>query len=181
MTSFIRNIFRAGVVLGAFCFAGVAQAATADGTQGATSTGTTDVTVTVGNRAQITKLNTIALGTFDGVNAMTGTDEMCVYTTSGNYDITLSSANPTAGNVFQVKSGTDFIAYVVKFDDDADASDATPVLSGVTVTPLVGDSTDAGCSGGINAELEVSITAANLLAAANGSYLDTVTLVVTPI
>ncbi len=182
MSSFTRNIFKAGVVLGAFCFAGVAQAATADGALAATSIGTTDVTVTIADRVQVSNLDTIVLGTYLGSGTLVGTDDMCIYRSStGAYDIQLDSANAGAASEFRLAAGLNFIVYQLQFDDDSDAAvGGTIVLDGDSVTNQAGHASDTTCGAVDNAEIRVFITEANLQAAVAGSYTDTVTLTVTP-
>jgi len=122
MKSFTMNIVKAGLVLGALCFVGLAQAATLDGTLGLTSTGTADVEVIIEDRVQVTSLDGVDLGTYTGTGTLTGTDEMCIYRNgSGAYDIKLDSANPGGGGEFRMADGSgNFIVYELKFDDDLD-------------------------------------------------------------
>ena len=181
MKLFTLNIARAGLALGALCFVSLAQAATADGLLDTTSTGTADVEVVIEDRVQVTNLDGIDFGTYAGSGTLTGQDEMCIYRNgSGAYDITLTSDNPGGGSEFQMISGADLIAYELKFDDDNDASDGTVVLSGDTLTNQAGDAGDTTCGAVDNAEMRVFITAATLEGSVTGTYLDTVTLLVTP-
>ncbi|MCZ6871353.1 MAG: hypothetical protein O7G84_17795, partial [Gammaproteobacteria bacterium] len=109
MKAFTINLVKVGL-LGAFCFVGLAQAATVDGTVGATSTGTTDVSVTIPDRVRVSRLDGIALGTYGGSGDMSGVDDLCVFRNgSGSYKIQLDSANPGGANEFQMTDGTDFI------------------------------------------------------------------------
>jgi hypothetical protein len=181
MKSFTINLVKVGL-LGAFCFVGLAQAATVDGTVGATSTGTTDVSVTIPDRVRVSRLDGIALGTYGGSGDMSGVDDLCVFRNgSGSYKIQLDSANPGGANEFQMKNGTNFITYTVKFDDDADASDQLAVTSGTEISGLTGHSTSASCGAADNGQLRIDVLEVDLLAAPPAAYLDTVTLLVTPI
>ena len=76
--------------------------------------------------------------------------------------------------------GTNFIIYQLKFDDDNDASDGTVFLSGDSLTNQAGDASATDCGSVDNAEIEVFITEATLQGSVAGSYLDTVTLLVSP-
>lgn len=182
MRSFTRSIVKAGFVLGAFCFVGVAQAATSDGALGDPSIGTADVQVIIDDLVQVTNLNGIDFGTYGGTLDLTGTDEMCIYRNgTGAYDIQLDSANPgVPGNEFRMTDGTNFIIYQLKFDDDNDASDGTVFLSGDSLVNQAGHASATDCGSVDNAEIEVFITEATLQLSVAGSYLDTVTLTVSP-
>ena len=181
MRSFTGNIVKAGFVLGAFCFVGVAQAATSDGLLADPSIGTADVQVIIDDLVQVTNLNGIDFGTYGGTLDLTGTDEMCIYRNgTGAYDIQLDSANPGAGNEFRMISGANFITYQLKFDDDNDASDGTVFLSGDSLMNQAGHASATDCGSVDNAEIEVFITEATLQGSVAGSYLDTVTLTISP-
>lgn len=182
MKSVVKSILRAGVALCALCLVGLAHGATADGTLGATSTGTTDITVTIPDRVQISDLDGIDLGTYSGSLDLSGTEDLCVYRNgTGSYKVQLDSANPGGANEFRMKNGTDYIPYAVRFDDDSDASDGTLVVSGDEVSGLTGDSSSTTCGASDNAQLRVDVLEADLQAAPPASYLDTITLLVTPI
>lgn len=164
---------------GSLAFSGAALAATSDGTVGPTSTGTLDVTMNVPALALIENLSTIALNWSD--TDVTGSAEFCVWSTTGGYNITLDSLNGN-GTDFMADSGTGTLTYNVLFDDDLDASDGDAFTDGQNRigygTP--DDAFPPGCAAN-NAELQVTFpSAGNLDSAAQGLYVDTVTMTVSP-
>ncbi|HSG89845.1 MAG TPA: hypothetical protein VLA56_11585 [Pseudomonadales bacterium] len=173
------KIARSIALVSALIASGSALAAN-DGTRGLESTGDLQVTLSVNDRVQITRLNDIALGAFSGTGDLVGADGFCAYRNgSGLYDLTVSSANAAAG-VFRAVSGTDFLAYTVKVDQDADASDGTLTTSGAVQAGLAGSGTSTTCANSDNAAVEVTFAEADLQAAPTGAYVDTLTLLVQP-
>ena len=185
MRNQLNKTFLGGVasacLVGAIGFSGAAYGATVDGTVGPTSTGTMDVIVNVPPLALINELDTITLNYTTG--DLTGSDEFCIWSSSGAYGITITSLNGTGG--FQADSVTDSLAYTVVFDDSTNPATGVAVTEG---TPITGqDSTPengfpVGCGGGAtNAVVEVNfVEAGNLLGADSGVYSDEMTLLVSP-
>ncbi|MEM7018547.1 MAG: hypothetical protein AAF512_14550 [Pseudomonadota bacterium] len=154
---------------------GVAFAAT-DGTLGLSSTGTTDITVTKGDLAQITDMDDFNLGPWTAGN-LVQTDTVCVFTTTGLYNVTADSAN--GAGTFQVNSGANNIVYRVRWDDGATGlttlTDATLFDNGGA--GLAGSTTSA-CGGVNNATLEIFLSNANMTAAPVGVYTDVLSVTV---
>lgn len=169
------------VAFAATLFAGNAMAAT-DGGLGANSTGTSDVTLQIADRVQITDVHDIALGAYGGTGTMTGTADFCVYRSGGdNYQLTVTTDN----GAYAVTSATsgDTIPFAAKVDDSLTASTSGEALSynTATSTALVG-SNSLTCGGTDNAQLYVSFAEADLQAASTANdYQATVTLYVEPI
>lgn len=151
--------------------------AATDGVPGFSSTGTLDISISVDDEVRISNLSDIILGTFAGTDA-TGTSDACIYRNSATtYQIT-ASGNGTA-NAFTLTDGTGTVGYSVTY---ADAS-ATPVSmsSGIALTGQDGADSDVDCAGtGDNAEIGVTVTAADAAALPAGNYAGTLTLVVAP-
>ena len=173
----------APVAVAGLLASGLASAAS-DGTLGLTSTGTLDITVTKGDMALITKLDDIALGTFStwgvGDGNLTGNDDVCVFATTANYIVTAESAN-SSGTDFRLSDsgGTNFITYTVTWDDGPGGAFA--LSEGTASGPQV-PHTEQDCGGALstNATVAVSISEANMIAAASGIYSDTLTLLIAP-
>lgn len=167
-----------GLVTGgiAAALASGAFAAT-DGVPGFSSTGTLDISITVDDEVRISNLGDIILGTFAGVDA-SGTSAACIYRNSATtYQIT-ASGNGTA-NAFTLTDGTGVVGYSVTYADAA----ATPVSmsSGIALTGQDGADTDVDCAGtGNNAQIAVTVAAADAAALPAGNYSGTLTLVVAP-
>jgi len=187
MRNQLNKTFLGGVasacLVGAIGFSGAAYGVTADGTVGPTSTGTMDVIVNVPPLALINELDTITLN-YTGV-ALTGSDEFCVWSSSGAYGITISSLNGDATDPFRAISATDSLAYTVVFDDSTNPATGVAVTEGTLIPGQ--DSTPEngfpiGCSAGAtNAVVQVDFAdGGNLAGADAGVYTDEMTLLVSP-
>jgi spore coat protein U-like protein len=158
------------LIAGSFLiFSGSALAAT-DGALGATSSGSSVVTVIKQNAVQISNVDDL---TFPSLAVMDGTnnsldDDVCVFNSTGSYAVTVTSNNPN----FELLNGTNAIGYGVTWNG-VDAT--TGQLTGLT-----GDSTSTNCSGGTNANFEVTVSVADFNSAAPGTYTDTLTLAIVP-
>lgn len=159
---------------------GSALAAT-QGTLGATSTGTADITMSVEDRVQVTGLDDMLLGTYGGSGDLFSEMSFCVYRNgTGLYDLTVSSNNQSGSNEFRASDGLNFVVYTVLFDEDNTAADGDPIASGVQELDLVGHATSTSCAGSENASVRVTFGEAALQAAPAGSYTDTLTFLVEP-
>lgn len=158
---------------------GTAIAAT-QGNLGATSTGTLDITITKADQARITSVTDINLGTWTiATGAPTGFDDVCVYTSTGSYEVTTTSANNTGASYRLYDGSANYIVYTVNWND-ATGGGGAAMTHGTAMTGQTGDSTSETCSGGQNASVQVDITNANMIAAVAGTYTDTLTMVVAP-
>jgi len=149
-----------------------------------TSTGTVDVSVTVGELVWIQNLNPIALAHTPGVDAIQN-EPFCIYSTTGAFDITISSLTPSGTTAFTATGQAvpgNTVQYGVKFDTDIDASDGVDVTEAGTLvnnTP-VATGVPPDCSTN-NAAIQVTFPdAGNLGTAAADTYLDQLTLFVEP-
>lgn len=143
------------------------------------SNGDLDVSVVVGARVWITRLNDIDLGTYSGSGSLTGTSRMCVYRNdSGIYNITATSSNASDGT-FRAAAGGRFVPYQVGFRDRA-GNTFEEIVSGQRLTGLQGQNFALLCLFVNNATLDVTFREADLQAAPAGSYQDVITLLVEP-
>jgi spore coat protein U-like protein len=178
----LKRIAGSIALVSALAAPGTALAATQGSLDATASEGTLGVSVEIEDRVQITGLNDIDFGVYGGTGPLSQSDGFCVYRNgTGLYDIALASATG-AGTDFEVTDGTNNAVYTVKFDDDADASDASDVDNGDSVTGAQGDGASQDCtgSGGVNASLQLTFSEAELQSMATGTYADTITLTVTP-
>jgi hypothetical protein len=131
MNASIRKHLAAAVALASAVTVATPAYAASQGSVGATSTGTADVSVGVSDRVRISNLNDMAL-TFAGTGDVVGTDTFCVYRNgTGSYDIELSSANAGSASEFRASDGAGtFVDYVVTFDDDDTPADGVDTTSG---------------------------------------------------
>lgn len=153
-----------------------AMAAT-DGSYDTTSTGTTDVSLTVVDATRITGLDDIDLGTYaatdtDGVDA---SDTFCVHVNGGDaYNITATYgplSSPTT---------SDTIAVQVSLIDNAAGTGAEDVNTGGVSSNYTGSAL-IDCGGSDNAFINVEVEDADIRAATTASdYATTVSLLVSP-
>ncbi len=161
-----------------------AQAAT-QGIAGPTSTGTLVVTMDVLEEVKISNLVDIPLTQYvPGGGNITGSSPVCVYYNNATqYDITPTSAN-SAGPGYQMILGADVIPYAVEYQNDALGAGAYSAMNETTVyTVNTATSVDDDCvtATGDTSDLRVTVTdTGSPLGVANGTYTDTITLVVVP-
>ena len=159
--------------------AGAVHGATVDGALGATSTGTQDVSVIIGDQVKLSGVSSIGLGSYAGSGNVTASDTMCVYRNStGSYKVKLTSANQNAG-AFRMQASGSFLAYAVDWTDGTPTTTSN-VTSDVEISGQVGHSTAEDCGAVDNAQIDVTVAEAALQAAPSGSYSDTITILVTP-
>lgn len=157
--------------------------AASDGTLGATSTGRSNITITVTRELRINNLGDISLGTFDVATApFVGTDTLCVYDNGSTaYQMTLSSLN--GSGIFEMINGANRITYTVEYDDTgtgASYSSATEAVALVAQANATSTNDSCVTAGSDNATVRVTVTAANVSNAANGTYTDTLSAVIAP-
>jgi len=134
----------------------VAVAAT-DGLLDLSSTGTSIVTIIKQNAVQISNVNDIDLGTHYALTANeVASDDVCVFSSTGAYEITMTS---NAGLVFEMNDGAGTpLPYLVTWTADGAT---TPAISGAPVGAFTSN--------------------ADFNSVPNGTYTDTLTLLVTPL
>ncbi len=161
-----------------------AMAATADGTLGATSTGTVDVTLTIDEQFQISNITgstDFQFGTYSGTGDLTANRDLCVYHNGdGSYGITIDDDTATAG--FNVENGGgDAITMAVNWNDVTGTAGSVAATESTEIVSTGANTTIADCSaGGNSANLEVTLLEADLQAANAGSYAAELSLVVDP-
>lgn len=161
-------------LLAATPFTRTAHAAS-QGTLGATSQGDIDITLTVPNLAQISRLDDLST-TWTGT-AVALTENFCVFSTTRSYTIQADSANGT-GTTFRLHNSGNYIVYDVDWTDTAPTT--VNLDHGVPSATLASSATAVDCGPGDNTSLTVNITAAAIAAQPAAVYTDTLTLLVTP-
>jgi len=134
--------------------------------------------------AWIQRLDPIALAYTMGSDAMVN-EPFCVWTTTGAYDITISSLTPTASTSF-IATGqaipANTVNFGVQFDTDTDASDGAVVTEGAVIinqSPAASGSPPSCLAD--NAAVYVNFSeAGNLDAAPADTYVDELTMVIEP-
>ena len=186
MTS--RNVFRSSLFLIVFLSASPVWAAT-QGTLGATSTGTVNISITKSVQTQISDLSDMTLSNWSvGDGAVTLFSNACIYSSTGSYKVTATGNG--AGNAFNVASGSNVLPYTVTWNAGGQgnlANTGTSLVTNVQSTNFANANTSsANCSGGgpanDTARVVVSITQANMDAASssNTPYTGTLTMLISP-
>jgi hypothetical protein len=145
---------------------------------------TPSVSVVIPALVQISGLSDIALAPTSFGSLVTGATTACIYTNVinplGSYYVTASSTNASAG-VFRVANGANFISYNAFWNPASLPTQTIPLTSGIKTTQQSGgNSTSLTCSGTPNANFNISFTNAQIAGASAGTYMDTVTLIVSP-
>jgi hypothetical protein len=174
------QIGKALAVAAVATFAASNAFAATQGTLGATSTGSLNITLTIDQLVQISALNDIALGNYTGGANMTGFDDLCVYSNIGGYQITATGDDGSGGTAFQLIGAGATIPYAVEWADAAGAATGDAMTSGTVLTNQSGNLTTPNCDGGNNARVRVTVNSTDLAAAPAQAYLGVLTLVVAP-
>jgi hypothetical protein len=176
-----RNLRKLGLALAMAAMvalaAGTALAAT-DGVLGLTSTGDTIVSITKGEQALITGMADIALAPWTtGQPAPAGATTACVYTTTGQYQVTTSSLY-TTGSDYRLSDGIgNFVVYTVDWNDGVGAQ---PMTGSTAMLGRQGDAVSQNCGGVNPATVSVGIGVGAINGAPVGMYADTLTMVIAP-
>ncbi len=143
-----------------------------------------NIQVTIAEATWIQRLDPIGLSYVRGSDA-TGNEPFCVWSSTGAYDITISSQTATGSTTF-VATGqavpANTVDYSVLFDSDPDASDGISVTEGAILInqPTSASGSPPSCMVD-NAAIRVNFTeAANLDTAPADTYQDELTLFIEP-
>lgn len=152
-----------------------AFAATNPAAAGLTSVGDLIVSITKGELVRISQLSDLLFPpTATAVANLTQTDTVCIYSTTGGYNITATSPQAFGAQLRMNDGGTNNMNYALDFG-------GTGLPHGTNVTGFLGaNTTDDLCSGGTNASITATILMADFNTAPGGAYSDTVTLTFAP-
>ncbi|MGE0754245.1 MAG: hypothetical protein AB7L92_03695 [Alphaproteobacteria bacterium] len=164
--------------------------AATQGTLGATSQGSANISITKSLQAQITGIDDMTLANWSiGDGAVTLTSDVCIYSSTGSY--TVRATGSGAANAFTISSGANAIIYGVVWNSGGAGNlantGATLVTNIASATLNNADTGSATCSGGgagnDTARIVVSITDIAMGAAPSSAtpYTGTLTLLITPI
>jgi len=161
--------------------AGVTAAvAVTQGSAGATSTGTSQLSLVINNKLNVTNLADTALGTYSGAD-MTGSDSICVYyNQTASYKITFDGTN-TPGTFVLDDGSSNTIPYTISYDDGGGAS-AITAATALTGQSTGGNTTDDDCvtATADNGTVAYTVLATDITGNPNGTYTDTVQITVAP-
>ncbi len=160
--------------------AGTALAAS-DGTLGATSTGQSDITLVKGHGIRISDVDDVNFGTTT-TNPADQYEDICIYSTSGDYTVTATSANGL-GNQFRLlgQTGFEYIVYDIEWTSNTSATAGDNLNNGVVSNIFNGaNSVLEDCNGIPTARLIVDIMNGSFNAASQDTYADVLTITVEP-
>jgi hypothetical protein len=158
--------------------AGVAIAA--DGSVGATSTGTTDLNITVPEFVEVTDiLDPLVDVTYGGSGAVTANDDVCVWTNDSATSYKVTATGDGAGSAFTITDGSDTIAYTVSWNDVTGTVGAASLTATTQSGVQTGASNTYPCPAN-NANISVSFAENDVLSVQAGAYSGTLTLVLAP-
>jgi hypothetical protein len=149
--------------------------AATQGTLGATSTGTSDISLTIPEQFRISNLQDVSFGTWNGGD-LSSHQNTCIYHNGdGSYSITATSSTGS----FALQKGSDFIPFEVYFNNAPTPSGGTNLPYNSATPTTGGNTTSSDCStGGLSANIRVRIAEANLQAANAGAYNATLSLII---
>jgi hypothetical protein len=140
-----------------------------------------------GGLVKIGNLDDIVL-TWSGVGDLTYNEPFCVYSNTGTYALTPSTATLHLGDPqsFALENTVvvgDTVPYTVQVDDDAnaDASLGTSTTNGLTVGGLTGNPTEPDCISGDNAAVFIRLLESDLQGLTGLNYSGTLVLTVEPL
>jgi len=140
------------------------------------------VAVTVASNdpnVQISRIDNIVLGSFNGTADMTADEAFCAYTESGGYRLTITAPNQdVSGNFFLAGDNGDLLPFQVEFSQSV-TSPAFVTVGSSSIIGLTG-STLLDCGNADNAVFRVSASEQDLRAASSGNYVETITILMEP-
>ncbi len=164
--------------------------AATQGTLGATSTGSANISVTKSVQAQISDLSDMTLSNWSiGGGAVTLYSNVCVYSSTGSYYVTASGSGTS--NAFTIASSSRTLPYSVTWNAGgagAIGNTGTSLTAATqSASPFANAATaSATCSGGgasnDTARVVVGITSTDMTAATASAtpYTGTLTMLITP-
>ena len=173
------SIFAASLAVSPFAYSAT------DGSLGATSEGSFNISLVLTDIIVISGLSDFLNLTYSPGSDVTDTDTHCVYSnaSSGTFEVNASSTNEGAGGTFRLVNGANTIEYSFTYNGVAMTSDFTQTsFNNNGGSGFAADATDTDCStNGFNMSYAISIPEANIQAAPQATYTDTVTILVQPI
>lgn len=163
--------------------------AATQGTLGATSTGSINISITKSVQAQISDLSDLTLANWSiGDGAVVLYSNACIYSSTGNYKVTATGSG--LANLFTISSGLNLIPYTVTWNAGG-AGGLSNTGTALTTNIQSGsfgnaNTASANCGGGgvsnDTARIIVNISQAsmNLAASSPTPYTGTLTLLVSP-
>ncbi|MEJ2114951.1 MAG: hypothetical protein P8X88_02640 [Gammaproteobacteria bacterium] len=154
----MNKLFKGLTVAGLIAFSGSSFAVTQDGTLDATSTGTVDIDVTIGDLIQISGLVPMTGTTYTPGGPVNYSTPACVYRNSGaGYDVTATSSTAGgAGANFLLNGTSANVVYTVNYNDGVTSGALTNGTLNASFANA--NQTIADCSIGAGGNVTVSVS-----------------------
>jgi hypothetical protein len=166
--------------------------AATQGSTGATSSGSVDITLTANLTARISGLTDLLLGTWSGAGDLAGDQNICIGRNGAGFFGTATyriraegNGDGTDINAFTLSNGVDLVYYNVFFNDQANLTGRQQLTGGLTLLGQTASGFSAilnllfGCVTR-NANVSVVVPETNLAGAPSGNYAGTLTIVLIP-
>lgn len=174
----------AAALIAAGLIGGFAYAAT-QGSAGSTSTATTVITLTIPTTYRVTSLADINFGTYSGTGALSGNQDICVFTNDAtrNYRIMLTDNTTMSPSAFSVQNSgaTTSIPFSVRWNGTTGTTGNTLVTYNTPLAVGGANVQSTDCSiGGKSANIAIDFLAADLQMVPSGLYSSTITVIIEP-
>jgi len=160
-------------------------AAATQGSLGATSTGSINISIKTALRAQLSGLTDITLTGVDPSVNLSNAQNVCAWTNSGTgYTITATGSGAASAFLISPTGGAtpNTVAYAVQWAGTSGQTSGTALTAGTASSTFTTTATNPTCAGGTSASLIVNITSTNLQTMIAGTaYTGTLTLLMTPL
>lgn len=152
-----------------------------DGVIGTTSTGSSDISVTLPKLILARSFANFSLGSYSGLGDLNANDDLNISTNygSGAQTYQVTPAGTGVAGAFTVTDGSQTIAYNAYYNDATGTVGRVALSNGVALTAQ-GNSATTLAAATLNANLSVEMVEANLQAVSAGVYTGTITLVFAP-
>jgi hypothetical protein len=135
------------------------------------------IVISIPDQVRISELDPIDLGSFDGVNDLSGVDDLCVYRNNGGADYRVVASADGAGGAFTLTNGVDVLPYRVDWDD---GGGFVALSTGIAAAMTGANQLSIDCGGVNNAVVQVTVNGVDMSTAAPGVYASTLTLLIEP-
>ncbi len=157
--------------------------ASSDGNFDTTSTGESDVSLTVSTCYRISKIDDLSFGSYSGSGAMSLNDNVCVYTNASGGKYSVRVRGEGTGYAFIVKNTADVtktIPFTVYWNDQQDTSGNFQVTANSPQDCTGANTESVDCSVGLSytANFEVRFAASDLLSSKAGTYSGVLTFII---
>jgi hypothetical protein len=155
-------------------------AAASDGTVGATSTGTANLSISIPGFVIIKGVANISLGTWSGSGDLSANDNVCVYTNLGTAKYRVTATGNGSSNAFTVSATGNSLPYKVYWNQVTGTTGQVELTSGqVLLNQTTSNNSSSACAAD-TANFQITILSSDLLAARPGAYTGNVTFLIEP-